>query len=339
MDNITPQGYKYGIDPNTKHPFWGNGGEGTSYSFYEFETKSILDNCSTNYNNVTLADDTNTVIVPIELLNVVVNIEILLPFIYNDKVCYLVGEGTETGELSLTGVFAPEEITLSVSNVETLPAPIKGEDGTTPDITASATVDETTGTPTVEVTKTGTTENPHFEFAFTGLKGEQGEGGSSEKQVLTLTEILTGGGFKQGDVLFIDTSGYLSISQTTKWSQIAIESDGSVTNTAKSSTVFCVQRGVLGIVTSDINSYVYEIPFNCLVSHNGSYWSNAKLSIEFNPTNEVCNVTISFGGSTNIVAISSSNKVTLSVIGVFNYSDGNSSESKPLYDAIKVMRG
>ena len=181
--SITPQGYKYGIEPNTQHPFWGNGGESTNYKFYEFSTKKFLDNCSTNYNNVTLADDTNTVIVPIELLNVVVNMEFMIPFIYNDTVCYLVCESNEANVLSLTGVFSPAEITLSVLKVDTLPAPIKGDngengkDGVTPKITATATVDETTGVPSVQVSKSGTSENPSFEFAFTGLKGDNGENG------------------------------------------------------------------------------------------------------------------------------------------------------------------
>lgn len=197
--SITPQGYKYGIEPNTQHPFWGNGGESTNYKFYEFSTKTFLDNCSTNYNNVTLADDTNTVIVPIELLNVVVNMEYMIPFIYNDTVCYLVCEGSETNELSLTGVFSPAEITLSVSKVDTLPAPIKGDngengkDGVTPEITATATVNEITGVPSVQVTKSGTSENPSFEFAFTGLKGERGETGVTPVITATATVDETTG--------------------------------------------------------------------------------------------------------------------------------------------------
>lgn len=52
-----------------------------------------------------------------------------------------------------------------------------GTDGITPTITATATVDNTTGTPRVQVTKAGTPENPSFTFNFTGLKGASGEGG------------------------------------------------------------------------------------------------------------------------------------------------------------------
>ena len=48
----------------------------------------------------------------------------------------------------------------------------KGDTGATPNVSASASVDANIGTPSVEVTKTGTTENPNFNFSFHNLKGE-----------------------------------------------------------------------------------------------------------------------------------------------------------------------
>lgn len=48
-----------------------------------------------------------------------------------------------------------------------------GADGVTPSISVTATVDETTGTPGVIVTKGGTDASPSFDFAFSGLKGNQ----------------------------------------------------------------------------------------------------------------------------------------------------------------------
>lgn len=52
-----------------------------------------------------------------------------------------------------------------------------GKDGVTPAISVSATVDSTVGTPSVKVTKGGTTEAPTFTLAFSNLKGDKGDPG------------------------------------------------------------------------------------------------------------------------------------------------------------------
>lgn len=54
-----------------------------------------------------------------------------------------------------------------------------GVDGITPTINAAASVDNTSGTPSVTVTKAGTNTNPFFTFNFSGLKGQPGEGGGA----------------------------------------------------------------------------------------------------------------------------------------------------------------
>ena len=51
---------------------------------------------------------------------------------------------------------------------------VNGADGVTPNISATASVDSTTGTPSVTVTKSGSDANPSFAFAFQHLKGEDG---------------------------------------------------------------------------------------------------------------------------------------------------------------------
>jgi len=79
------------------------------------------------------------------------------------------GEQGPKGDTGDTGATGPQGPT-----GETGPQGPAGANGVTPVITATATVDATSGTPTVQVSKTGTDAAPAFEFAFTGLKGEAG---------------------------------------------------------------------------------------------------------------------------------------------------------------------
>lgn len=67
-----------------------------------------------------------------------------------------------------------------------------GTDGITPSITATASVDNTTGTPSVNVTKTGTDANPQFDFAFQHLKGKDG---TSDIQYYSFTGTTDANGF------------------------------------------------------------------------------------------------------------------------------------------------
>ncbi len=53
----------------------------------------------------------------------------------------------------------------------------QGEVGETPDVSAVAEVNNTVGTPSVEVEKGGTKENPVFNFKFSNVKGQQGDPG------------------------------------------------------------------------------------------------------------------------------------------------------------------
>lgn len=52
-----------------------------------------------------------------------------------------------------------------------------GSDGVTPNISATASVSNTSGIPVVNVTKTGSETTPNFDFAFSNLKGDRGEKG------------------------------------------------------------------------------------------------------------------------------------------------------------------
>ena len=67
-----------------------------------------------------------------------------------------------------------------------------GQDGVTPDITITATVDDTTGTPSVQVTESGTPEEPTFNLAFSGLKGATGGGSMAGKYLHMMTICAAG---------------------------------------------------------------------------------------------------------------------------------------------------
>lgn len=55
----------------------------------------------------------------------------------------------------------------------------KGEKGSTPIVSATASVSNTTGEPSVKVTKSGTDDEPIFDFVFDNIKGEKGEQGKA----------------------------------------------------------------------------------------------------------------------------------------------------------------
>ena len=87
----------------------------------------------------------------------------------------LKGETGEQGPKGDTGEQGPQGVPGDVGQEG--PQGPQGATGATPEITMTATVDDTTGTPSVQVTKGGTAEDPTFNLAFSGLKGEAAAGG------------------------------------------------------------------------------------------------------------------------------------------------------------------
>lgn len=60
-----------------------------------------------------------------------------------------------------------------------------GTNGVTPEITATGSVDSTSGTPSVTVSVSGTTAKPNIDFAFTGIKGVDGTSGTTPNITMT----------------------------------------------------------------------------------------------------------------------------------------------------------
>lgn len=185
--NITPQGYTYAIAPNTTHPFWKSGDSGESnYIYADLKNPVVFENTDTNFTrfDAVLQGDVPFIApLTLSLVSVAINSEVALPFVgvAHSDVAFLICEGIESHKLKAVGVYATSDMSaLEISNIRSIPAPIKGDkgdNGVTPDITATASVDQTTGNATVTVTKTGADTQPAFNFAFTGLKGERGEQG------------------------------------------------------------------------------------------------------------------------------------------------------------------
>lgn len=189
VKNITPQGYTYAIEPNTTHPFWKNSGSGESnYIYADLTNPVVFENTDTNFTrfDAVLQGDVPFIApLTLSLVSVAINSEVALPFVgvAHGDVAFLICEGIERNKLKVVGVYATSDMSaLEISNIRSIPAPIKGDkgdNGVTPDITATASVDQTTGNATVTVTKTGAETNPAFNFSFTGLKGERGEKGQA----------------------------------------------------------------------------------------------------------------------------------------------------------------
>lgn len=276
--SITPQGYNYGVKPNTIHPFWGgDSGETDVLKFYDVTTPHAVLNTDSTFQTITLTADTTIFNLVQPPISVSANDEVYVPFVYKEKTLYLFGKATDSNTIKWTGVYSPFETDVEVrlvttqevslpdiqataevdSNVGTPSVDvtnnnnvlnfsfknlkgekgekgekgdtgergaqgeqgvqgvqgeqgeqgkqgmrgkqgIPGEPGVTPDITVNATVDETTGTPSVSVNKSGTADSPIFDLAFSGLKGGSASGGGltrvdlSESTTIATINLISG---------------------------------------------------------------------------------------------------------------------------------------------------
>lgn len=114
------------------------------------------------------------------------------------------GPKGDTGETGETGPAGPQGIQGETGPAgpqgeqgiqgiqgETGPQGPAGADGTTPVISATASVGTGTGTPSVSVTKSGTDAAPSFAFAFNNLKGAAGQNGQGVPAGGTAGQVLS----------------------------------------------------------------------------------------------------------------------------------------------------
>lgn len=76
----------------------------------------------------------------------------------------------------------------------------QGEVGETPDVSAVAEVNNTVGTPSVEVEKSGTKENPVFNFKFSNIKGQKGDSGIGDAKLSNTPGTSETDGYTQNTV-------------------------------------------------------------------------------------------------------------------------------------------
>lgn len=143
----------------------------------------------------------------------------------------------------------------------------KGDTGATPNISVTASVDNNTGTPSVEVSKSGTAEAPSFNFAFKNLKGGGG-GGSAANGIPsggTTGQVLTKASNADYDVTWQDipSSGGGS-SGGGEWKSLTINcGDGAVQwseDIDEADQITIEATGVMGEPgVSDVGTWYFQI--------------------------------------------------------------------------------
>lgn len=161
------------------------------------------------------------------------------------------GPKGDTGETGATGPQGPKGDTGETGPQG--PAGADGTDGTdgvTPVISATATVDGNTGTPSVQVVKTGTDAAPSFAFNFHNLKGQDGQGGGGETypKVYGIQDNASGEDYKLG---LVDTfnSSIFSVALTKLNDN---QYRATITNTTQE------DEGLNKNVSMQVTNYVYQ---------------------------------------------------------------------------------
>ena len=156
-----------------------NGADGTPYLLY---TPVIAGTKVPTQDDELMLDGTGFVFAGDGDYSIVANLPFIAVYQYNN-ISYLitaVTDGTQEG-----GSAIPDSLSTRATSYGAKIADFvrisgeNGSDGATPNISITATVDDNVGTPSVDVTKSGTDEAPQFNLAFHNLKGTGGSGGGN----------------------------------------------------------------------------------------------------------------------------------------------------------------
>lgn len=148
-----------------------NGADGTPYLLY---TPVIAGTKVPAKDDELMLDSTGFVFAGDGDYSIVANLPFIAVYQYNN-ISYLitaVTDGTQEG-----GSTIPDSLSTMATSYGAKIADFvrisgeNGSDGATPNISITATVDDNVGTPSVDVTKSGTDEAPQFNLAFHNLKG------------------------------------------------------------------------------------------------------------------------------------------------------------------------
>lgn len=150
----------------------------------------------------------------------------------------------------------------------------KGERGATPDVSAVAEVNNTVGTPSVVVEKSGTKENPVFNFKFSNIKGQKGDPGIGNANLFNTPGTSDTDGYTQKTVNGIVQNPNLLINPN-----FAINQRGQTSYTGND--VYTVDRWLIyGATLTPVsngvslecngNSRVYQ-----RIEHNNELWGKS----------------------------------------------------------------